>query len=157
LFVLALTDSLKAHCRLRQPTRVTVLVTGSSEYREELAPVIIEHALSTLGIPKTETLFLAREDWGRPIHLVFDIYHASYDFDTAHIIAHDMPVIMVSLGKKNDRMWFAAPPLAEQVNRTIAELHNLNGWGKRPPYFIDHARGAVPAYDSPRDVTVLGS
>jgi hypothetical protein len=148
--------TLKAHFGLQQPARVLVIVRGNSGYRKEPPREIIEHVLSMFNIPKTKFLFLASEDWGRTIHVVFDLYHTSYDFDTAHI-AHKMHVVMVSLGGKQERKWFASSSDAEMVNKRIAELHNFNGWVTRPPFFANHASGAVPIYDSPRDMEVSNS
>jgi hypothetical protein len=145
---------LKAHFSLQQPTRVAVIVHGNSEYREKPTSVTIEHVLSMLGIPRTEVLYLAKEDWGRTMHLVFDLYHASYNFDKAHI-ADEMHVIMVSLGGRQERKWFASSSEAALVNKGIAALHNYNGWKTRPPFFANHAAGAIPTYDSPRDLTFL--
>lgn len=154
VFLLALPlTNFKAHLSLQQPTRVAVLVRGHSEYITEPAPVIIRHVLSILGIPGTETLYLACEDWGRTIHFVFDIFHASYDFDTAHVI-HDITVFVVSLGRTEGR-WFAQPSLKEQVNKDIAQIHCSNGWEERPPFYATHARGAVPIYDNPRITKTL--
>jgi hypothetical protein len=131
-------------------------VHGKSDHRKKPPSGIIEHVFSVLGIPKTEPFLLATEDWGRILHLVFDLHHTSYDFDTAHI-AHKMHVVMVSLGGKQERKWFASSSDAEMVNKRIAELHNFNGWVTRPPFFANHASGAVPIYDSPRDMKVSNS
>jgi hypothetical protein len=139
---------------LQKPTRVAILVRGNSSYHGQLAPNIIEHALLMLGIPGTKAFFLACEDWGRTIIFIFDLFNDSYDCRTAHH-ACDMTVIMVSLGGKNEKKWFALPAEKEQVNKGIADLHNLNGWEARPPYFASHDRGAVPTYPSPRDTTML--
>jgi hypothetical protein len=146
--------SSKAHFRLQQPTRVVVSVRGNSQYRVKPDPVIIEHALSILNIPDTQTLYLAREDWGRTVQLVFDVFHDSYDFHNAHN-AHDITVVIVSLGGRNEKHFCASGSDKEKVNREIAKLHNLNGWEVRPPYLATHARGKVPEYDSPRDVEML--
>lgn len=84
------------------------------------------------------------------MHLVFDLFHPSYDFDTAHRILHDMPVLVVSLGRNNERRWFAQPAMQEQVNKEVADLHYFNGWDKFPPFYASHAQGAVPIYHNPR-------
>jgi hypothetical protein len=154
--VCVLLISSKAHSILQQPTRVAVLVRGNSRYREEPDSVIIEHALSILDIPGTKTLYLAREDWGRTVQLVFDVFHDSYNFHDAHK-AHDITVVIVSLGGRNEKHFYASLPQEEEVNGAIAKLHNLNGWEVRPPYFATHAQGKVPEYDNPRDVEMLST
>jgi hypothetical protein len=154
LSVRQLIDSFKAYFSIHQPTRVAVVVRGNSKYHAESDSVIIEHALSILEIPGTETLYLAREDWGTTIQLVFDVFHGLYEFNNAHDV-HDMTVVIVSLGKRNEKRFFAPPSLEKEINKTIAMLHNLNGWKTRPPYFANHAQGQVPVYDSPRDVDKL--
>jgi hypothetical protein len=147
---------MKAHFSHQQPTRVAVIVRGNSEYREQPPSTIIDHVLSMLGTPETEVLYLAREDWGRTVHLVFDLYHASYNFHEAHVV-DEMRVIMVTLGGKQERKSFASSSEAALVNDRIAKLHNYNGWETWPPFFADHSEGAVPTYDSPRDMRDMTS
>lgn len=156
LSVRQLMDNSKAHFSLGEPTRVLVLVRGNSKYHGEPDSVIIEHALSILDISGAQSLYLAREDWGRTIQFVFDIFHASYDFTTAHTI-HDIAVVVVSLGEKNERRWFASRPQQKEVNKTVAHLHDLNGWETRPPYLANHANGAIPVYDNPRNMSESSS
>jgi hypothetical protein len=131
-------------------------VHGKSDFRQKPHSDIIKHVLSVLGIPKTEPFLLATEDWGRTLHLVFDLHHTSYDFDTAHI-AHEIHVVMVLLGGKKEKEWVALPREAEQVNNRIAQLHNFNGWDKRPPFNAKHTSSEAPTYDNPRDVQVSTS
>lgn len=156
LSVRQLMDNWKAHFSLEEPTRVLVLVRGNSKYHAEPDSVIIEHALSILDISGAQTLYLAREDWGRTIQFVFDVFHASYDFTTAHGI-HDIAVVVVSLGGKNERRWFASRPQQQEVNETVAHIHDLNGWETRPPYLANHVNGAIPVYDNPRNMSDLPS
>lgn len=124
-----------------------------SPYYGEPDATVIARALSILGIPGTDTLYLAREDWDRSKNFVFDVFHASYDFDTAHH-ALKVTVIMVSLGGKKESKWLANPPLQTQVNEQIAQLHDSNGWTNQPPFFINHAGGAIPIYDRPRSMQI---
>ena len=131
-----------------------VVVRQKSPYYEKSDATIIERALSILGIPGTATLYLAREDWDRCKNFVFDVFHASYNFDTAHQ-AVEVTVIMVTLGGKKDSKWLANPILKTQVNEQIAELHESNGWKNQPPFFVNRAGGAIPMYESPRSIQTV--
>ena len=128
-----------------------VVVRQKSPHYEEPDATIIDRALSILGIPGTATLYLAREDWDRCKNFVFDVFHASYNFDTAHHVL-DITVIMVKLGEQKESKWLANPILKTQVNKSVAQLHESNGWENQPPFFGNHAGGAVPMYESPRSI-----
>ncbi|CCF43617.1 hypothetical protein CH063_03117, partial [Colletotrichum higginsianum] len=93
---------------------------------------------------------LATERWDIRTYIVFDVFHDTYDPDTAHLSAEDhLPVISVFLSQK-DSAGIAGMPMANEVNSDIRALHNSTGPGSRPPFFVDRADGKAPFYPNPR-------
>ncbi|OAA54776.1 hypothetical protein SPI_08647 [Niveomyces insectorum RCEF 264] len=99
--------------------------------------------------PSTVRL-LAQERWDIRRLLVFDLFHTTYNADTAHRTDQgDLPVLSVFFGKKESAS-IAGPPMANKVNTEIRAIHNSTGLGSRPPFTVDHADGKVPFYEKPR-------
>jgi len=93
---------------------------------------------------------LATERWDLRTFIVFDIFHDTYDPDTAHLPGHnDLPVISVFLGR-HEKASIAGKPMENKVNNDIRALHDATGLGSRPPFIVDHAEGKVPFYSNPR-------
>lgn len=99
---------------------------------------------------RSAVMFLAKERWDSRIFIVFDVFHDTYDPDTAHLPGHgDLPVISVCFDRKESAS-IAGTPMKNQVNVDIRALHNSTGIGSKPPFEVDHANGKVPFYPNPR-------
>lgn len=150
----------------RGAKRVLILVSRKSphwvaawESSEELVTIalnILEEkgflpSSDAAGNNHSEIRFLAKERWDLRTFIVFDIFHDTYNPDTAHLAGQDnLPVILVSFGKKETAS-VAGTPMRNKVNSDIRALHNSTGPGSRPPFAVDHADGHVPFYTNPRD------
>lgn len=95
---------------------------------------------------------LATERWDLRTFIVFDIFHDTYDPDTAHLPGcNDLPVVWVFFGR-DERANVAGKPMENKVNNDIRALHDATGLGSRPPFVVDHADGKVPVYLNPRTI-----
>lgn len=93
---------------------------------------------------------MAKERWGLRTFIVFDMFHYTYNPDTAHLPGQDdLPVISVYVGKSASAS-MAGTPTKNKVNSDIRAIHNATGPGSRPPFVVDHADGKVPFYSNPR-------
>lgn len=69
---------------------------------------------------------------------------------TAHLSGeNNLPVVAVFFGA-HEKAFVAGPPMANKVNADLRAVHNSTGVGSEPPFFVDHADGAVPVYYNPR-------
>lgn len=148
----------------RSPKRVVIAVSRKSPhwakawvFGEELIALALrlmeeKHIISPNITPNDPDAvrLLATERWDIRTYIVFDVFHGTYDPDTAHLPGeNDLPVISVFLGQK-ESAGVAGRPMANKVNSDIRALHNSTGLGSRPPFFVDHADGKVPFYPNPR-------
>lgn len=148
----------------RSPKRILILVSRKSPYwvtawdssgeRVTIALNILEEKgliPSDVGNSHSAIRFLAKERWDLRTFIVFDIFHDTYNPDTAHLVGQDnLPVILVSFGK-NESASIAGTPMTNKVNHDIRALHNATGPGSRPPFAVDHVDGQVPFYPNPRN------
>lgn len=122
---------------------------------EELLPIALNILEEKEFIPSdahSAARFLAKERWDLRTFIVFDIFYDTYNPHTAHLAGQDnLPVILVSFGKKKETASIAGTPMRNKVNSDIRALHNSTGPGSRPPFAVDHADGQVPFYTNPRN------
>lgn len=96
--------------------------------------------------------FMAVERWDPVMFLVFDLFNVEYDFLRAHHDGRDeLPVVPVRLTRGGKLKSYPPQPLG-LVNESIRGFHHSNGWDVRPPYWVDHADGAVPTHWHPRSI-----
>lgn len=115
---------------------------------QQLIPPGVQDHPSTIRV-------LAKERWDLRTFIVFDIFHDTYNPDTAHLPGqNDLPVISVFLGK-NESVTVAGPQLMNKVNGDIRAIHNATGPGSRPPFVVDHSEGKVPFYPNPRTLATI--
>ncbi|KND93255.1 hypothetical protein TOPH_02395 [Tolypocladium ophioglossoides CBS 100239] len=147
----------------KAPKRVLVVVSPKSPHwhaawdsSDELVAVAFALLQQTQLIPQdaqndsSTVRLLAKERWDVRRFLVFDLFHKTYNADTAHQADQDdLPVISVFFGKK-ESISAAGRPMANKVNADIRAIHNSTGLGSRPPFEVDHADGKVPFYNNPR-------
>ncbi|KID94941.1 hypothetical protein MAJ_09070, partial [Metarhizium majus ARSEF 297] len=142
--------------------RVLVSVSSKSPYWSEAWESSLQVIETALGLLKESKLvcsdnaehakprFLVKERWNVRTFIVFDIFHDTYDPDTAHISGqNDLPVISVFLGETIS-MNVASSFVENEVNRKVQEIHDATGIGSRPPFSVDHMNGNVPCYPNPR-------
>ncbi|KAL1837632.1 hypothetical protein VTK73DRAFT_4636 [Phialemonium thermophilum] len=151
----------------KPPRRILVVVGCNSDLWRAAwrrPEEVVAHALRLIGEDElaergryddpATCLYLGSERFDRRANLVFDIYHAAYDFDTAHLPSRNhLPVTRVRLGRRGHRVKAADPALAARVNREVANVHNLSGWWRRPPLVVNYAMGNVPVFPHPRSST----
>lgn len=149
----------------RAAKRVLILVSRKSPHwvtawdsNEELVTIALTILEEKGFIPPdaenshSTVRFLAKERWDLRTFIVFDIFHDTYNPDTAHLAGQDnLPVILVSFGKKETAS-IAGTPMRNKVNSDIRALHNSTGPGSRPPFAVDHANGQVPFYPRTRGI-----
>lgn len=100
-------------------------------------------------LPSGEPKILIEEKWGSRTHIVFDIFHDTYDPEEAHLHGRgDLPVIAVSLSG-NEVVQVAVPAMRKKVNDEVREIHRLSGGGSRPPFIVDHSDGKIPFFCKP--------
>lgn len=139
----------------QQATRVVVLISPNSTLAKA-APShdrVIQDAfanlkLSPINVPHT---YLLNQIWDIVNVFVIDLYHAKYDFATAHI-KEDLPVIFVNYSRRKVYVSVASRTRRDQINRDVAMMHEVNGWDERPPFVEDHTMGKVPCYPNPRSM-----
>lgn len=107
-------------------------------------------------------LFVAKDRWSNATRIVFDLFHDTYNPDDAHLPGqNDLPVIVVyftSKGKANPQSIQKAKAGVEvEVNKTIRDLYDMNGFGSRPPFAEDHTNGNVPTYFNSRSLIRVDS
>lgn len=98
--------------------------------------------------------FLAKSRMSQ-IHLVFDIFNDAYDWKTAHLPAqNDLSVIAIYFtgqdGVDIHKLVEDVGPLQNEINKHIRELHNDNGFDRKPPYEVDYKDRDPPTYSNPR-------
>ncbi|KAI6350993.1 hypothetical protein MCOR25_010226 [Pyricularia grisea] len=148
------------------PIRVAVAVSSKSphwttawEHPDEIIQMATKY-LREKDIIKTDDstpFFLAKERYATRIMLVFDLFHESYDSESAHVAEQNkLSVSMVSLSTEivlvNTTRY-----IQDEVNESIRLLHDLHGFGSRPPFTVDHAHGNIPTYPNPRWCRYLGA
>lgn len=112
-------------------------------HQEKLIRSDVQSNSSAVKLPATER-------WDLRTFIVFDIFHDTYNPDTAHLPGHnDLPVISVFFGR-HEKASIAGRPMENKVNSDIRVLHDWTGPGSRPPFVVDHADGKVPFYSNPR-------
>ena len=104
--------------------------------------------------PKT-CKFMAKEMWGTLNFFIFDIFNDDYDSNTAHLEGkNDLPVITVRFSKKKETAQVEGLPIQARVNQQLRQLHDNEGHGSEPPFYVDHTNGKVPTYPKPRTAVV---
>lgn len=102
-----------------------------------------------------DTRLLAVQKWRTRVFLVFDIGHAEYDARLGHLPEHNqLPVVVAHFSKKK-AAYAASSGIKQRVNHDVAMLHNANGYDAVPPFVEDHSLGKPPAYNNPRDISML--
>lgn len=95
---------------------------------------------------------LVVERWGPFTHIVFDIFHADYDSETAHHLGqlqNELPVIYTWLSD-GETVQNATKGIAHKVNEGVRQMHGDHTAGVQPPFFVDHSDGKVPLFWNPR-------
>lgn len=149
------------------PQRIVVSISRRSSYwstARESSEEVISYVLRLLGeddlvLDKYDDpascLFLAKERWDQRTYIIFDIFHTSYEPDTAHLPDRNSPpVTLIHLGRTGKKVHAAPVPITKKVNRKHEEIHNLTGLGSRPPFIVDHADDNYPTYCRPRTCIV---
>lgn len=117
---------------------------------EQLIPLDVQNHPSTIRV-------LAKERWDLRTFIVFDIFHDTYNPDTAHLPGqNDLPVISVFLSKSESAS-VAGTPMMNKINSDIRAIHRATGPGSRPPFIVDHSEGRVPYYPNPRTCRAITS
>jgi hypothetical protein len=94
---------------------------------------------------------MAKEMWGTFSLFIIDLFHSDYDWNTAHLKGrNDLPVITVRFTKKKETALFEGPSIGVTVNEKLRQLHDDEGYGCKPHFFVDHTGGRVPTYAKPR-------
>ncbi|KAJ5764833.1 hypothetical protein N7520_004392 [Penicillium odoratum] len=148
------------------PLRVLVIVSQRSSLitkaREAPHDVLrpAKHLLKKNGLSRdpeipAETRLVAVQQWRTRVFIVFDIAHTNYNMKLGHLPEHNqLPVVVAHFSKKR-AAYMANPWVSRRVNHDVAMLHNANGFDAVPPYLEDHSSGKPPAYQNPRDITML--
>ena len=119
---------------------------------------IIDKALSALHVEPREAQFkfLVNDKWPLLNIFVFDLHHEAYRSASAHYIER-LPVVIVDYGRQRTDVSIAGSFIRDQTNTRVAELHNLNGWDSKPPFFADYTSSKRLSYQKPRDTSLLSS
>jgi hypothetical protein len=128
-----------------EPHKITAIATEAVK-SSKLCPLRDEPSI----------LLLATEKWHNQIFIVYDIDNHTYNAATAHKPDQNTcAVIFVRLGR-NATTTFATPSTRQEVNRSVASMHNVNGVGSVPPFEEDHTGCDPPTYPDPRESSLLG-
>lgn len=133
----------------RTAVRILCIVYRNSPFFESAeAQPIMQAALSILLADESKLLTFAR--WPRISTLVFDLYHTSYDFGTAHN-PENIPVISIQFrhASQKIRVGVVTGEKHKEVNQKVAQLHSSHGYGPLP-IIENHLDGNVPVYLTPR-------
>jgi hypothetical protein len=150
---------------LRIAKRIVLIVSRNSPHWQNAWDSAEELVALELGLLREKQLIppdvqdltlgirvMAKERWCLRTFIVFDMFHDTYNPDTAHLPGQDdLPVISVFLGKSaSASASIAGTPMKNKVNSDIRAIQNATGPGSRPPFVVDHADGKVPFYTNPR-------
>jgi hypothetical protein len=95
--------------------------------------------------------FMAKGMWGTLSFFIFDIFNDDYDSVTAHLEGkNDLPVMTVRFSKIKETTQVESPAIQTRVNQQLRQLHDDEGHGSEPPFYVDHTNGKVPTYFKPR-------
>lgn len=151
-----ITSEVKDLIRDREPLRVAIMVNPQSSTAQKLGPtpnLVVDEILALLDLPPglAHLRYLVHQIWDIVDIFVLDIFNLAYDCAKAHL-PQDLPVIMVHYSRRKVTASLASRDFRNQVNETVAKLHDLNGWETSPPYIDDHSNGIIPRYPNPRSI-----
>ena len=141
------------------PLRVCIRVSPRSEFYAKAfssTNSIIAESLAAMKRNNSEddtsnSKLMAIEMFDNVCYIIVDLSHHNYDPTSGHLGGNnELPVHMVVFGKDNIKCKTSTNQERSWVNRTIQELHNLNGDGSEPPFLADHSKGQTPHYKRPR-------
>jgi hypothetical protein len=86
------------------------------------------------------------ENWGKRTWIVVDVNHNTYNWYITHNFKNNkLAVYQLYLDKDRKFMTIRRnKTLYLRINQRVAELHRLNGFEVRPPYYTDYSEGADP-------------
>ncbi|KAJ5937107.1 hypothetical protein N7466_003557 [Penicillium verhagenii] len=142
----------------KQPIRVCICLTQSNPYWDEPPELVLEKFLGELGCDLTygnDANLLVEQKWNKRIFLIYDFFHANYNYETAHLQTEaEIPVLQVD-SRRTMIIRSAGPAFQARVNGDVRQIHNLNGYTTKPPYIDDHSGGNIPVHKDPRDTSLL--
>lgn len=141
----------------RAAKRVLVDIQLRSTFRKlgwDEPKILIDIALETLKMqnlipPETQNddsdvRLIIKSITRHDTRIVFDIFHDTYDAAQAHLYGQDLPVLIVSMRKRERIKAFEANTFQElKVNFEIRSLHNRYGIGSQPPFSEDSRQGSA--------------
>lgn len=127
-------------------------ISDSTKAAIDVAMDLIERE-ETITPPLGEPKMLVEERWGSRTHVVFDLFHETYNPEEAHLPGYgNLPVIAVWLSG-TEVAQVATEGLRNRVNEEVRDTHRKFGKGGKPPFFIDHSGGKVPLFVNPRTMS----
>ena len=89
---------------------------------------VIRDAFAILNLPSRETSYkyLVNQIWDVVNIFALDHFHDQHNFDTAHL-RDDLPAILVHYSRRKVTTSLASKIRRDEINDTIARLHNSNG------------------------------
>lgn len=136
------------------PKRILILMRDSSRHWLKTDAEIIDTALQLISqqaLNLNDYRFIAKEMWGTVTFYIVDLFHHDYDPDTAHKEGeNDLPLIIVRFSKKKETALQEKQTMEDFVNQRLRQLHDDEGYGSKPPFYVDHRDGKIPSYPSPR-------
>ncbi|KAJ5241549.1 uncharacterized protein N7469_003140 [Penicillium citrinum] len=117
--------------------------------------VLKKNQLIQEPILPSQTRLLAGQNWRTRTFLVFDIANTDYDVMLGHLPEHNQLPVVVAHFSKTKTAYMANAVISRRVNHDVGMLHNANGFDALPPYIEDHTSGNPPAYQNPRDISML--
>lgn len=144
-----------------KPTRILILMQNSSRHWLKTDAEVIDAALELISqqdldlnnvtFTAKDYRFIAKEMWGMVTFFIVDLFHHDYNPETSHKEGeNNLPLIVVRFSKKKETALQENQAMEVYVNQRLRQLHDDEGYGSEPPFFVDHRDGKVPSYPSPR-------
>lgn len=106
---------------------------------------IQEAHLITEQVANQSLRLLGKQKLCLRVVIVFDICHDDYRAELGHLPEHNnLPVVVVTFGRKGVTARAAELGLQARVNRDIAHAQNDNGDNITPPFVVKYTEGTAP-------------
>lgn len=116
---------------------------------ENIPALFAPYSADSTPVP-LDTRLVAVEIRGKHTFAILDSSHSDYDFFTARERQHNnLPVYLVDLKQRDRPLVRRAPKFDRMINNMVGEMHRLNGYEVRTPYYLDYGAG-VMCYLNPR-------
>lgn len=146
-------ESWEQYIRDRTAVRILCIVFRKHPLFKSTEPQpIVQAALPILSANENDSKLLTFARWPSTSTVVFDLYHTSYNFGTAHH-QEQIPVVALQFqsADMNIRVGMVLGEKCKEVNKKVAHLHDMHGY-EELPIVENHLNGNYPCWMNPRSL-----